>query len=121
MTHFFKSIVLLVLLALSLSPRAESVVQTVRLKVTAPELAGEVDAGLGDDPASGATVQLCDKHWKACTNIISADAHGRFAFTRQQTKRVNHLLIKWPGANWVEAEVTIDAKAKPLVVHLHLE
>jgi hypothetical protein len=99
---------------------AQANVATMSIKVQAPELSGEVQMEDGG-PVAGATVQLCEKEWKNCTASISTDTSGKFRFEAMKPKQVNYLLIKWPGANWVTAEVRINKKAKPLVVKLHLE
>ena len=94
---------------------------TMLTKVKAPELAGTILIERGDDPAPGATVQVCKKGWKDCTTSVLTDSQGKFKFERTEPKHVNYLLITWFGANSVEAEVKIDKKAKPLVIDLHLE
>jgi hypothetical protein len=92
----------------------------MHIKVKAPELSGKVLIESGNGPAAGAEVQLCEKGWKNCTDRISTDANGKFKFGAIKPKHTNYVLISWPGANSVTAEVRIEKKAKPLVIEMHL-
>jgi hypothetical protein len=93
-------------------------VKIVIMKAKAPELAGEVQFDDPGMPAEGVTVQLCEKEWKNCAVTVLTDSKGMFKFEGVKPKGVNYLLIKWQYANWVEMELRIDKKAKPLVLVL---
>jgi hypothetical protein len=93
----------------------------VLIKVKAPELSGLIRAKWARGPVAGATAQLCEKGWKNCALPIAIDTSGKFVFAATKPKRINYLLIMWPGAQSVTAEVKIDKKAKPLVIEMHPE
>jgi hypothetical protein len=74
-------------------------------------LAGHVVVWGTDQPAGGATVELCSADWKTVFTSTKTDKKGHFSLEPPATGKLFYIRVSAPGMNIYELRVRIDKHA----------